>query len=52
MKKFLFGDIIYKNISKDGRSKIEFSLKGGLVPNLLFLSILIGLIIWICQSVF
>jgi hypothetical protein len=46
-KKFLFGDINYKNRSADGNKEVEFKLKGGLIPNLVLLSLLIGLIAWI-----
>lgn len=35
-KKFLFGDIHYKNESADGNQEVEFKLKGGLIPNLVF----------------
>ena len=46
-KKFLFGDIHYQNESTDGSKKVEFKLKGGLIPNLVLLGLIIGLIAWL-----
>lgn len=46
-KKFLFGDIHYKNKSVDGNQEVEFKLKGGLIPNL----VLLGLIVWLVLSI-
>lgn len=49
-KKFLFGDIHYKNESADGNQEVEFKLKGGLIPNLvllILLGLIIGLIVWL-----
>lgn len=46
-KKFLFGDIHYKNESADGNQEVEFKLKGGLIPNLVLLGLIIGLIAWL-----
>jgi hypothetical protein len=46
-KKFLFGDIHYKNESADGNQEVEFKLKGGLIPNLVLLGLIVGLIIWL-----
>ena len=42
-KKFLFGDIHYQNESTDGSKKVEFKLKGGLIPNLVLLGLIIEL---------
>ena len=42
-KKFLFGDIHYKNELADGNQEVEFKLKGGLMPNLGLLLVLFGL---------
>lgn len=47
LKKFLFGDIHYKNESADGNQEVEFKLKGGLIPNLVLLGLIVGLIIWL-----
>ena len=46
-KKFLFGDIHYQNESTDGKQKVEFKLKGGLIPNLVLLGLIVGLIAWL-----
>lgn len=46
-KKFLFGDIHYKNESTDRNQEVEFKLKGGLIPNLVLLGLIVGLIIWL-----
>lgn len=46
-KKFLFGDIHYKNESEDGNQEVEFKLKGGLIPNLVLLVLIVGLIAWL-----
>ena len=46
-KKFLFGDIHIINESADGNQEVEFKLKGGLIPNLIFLGLIIGLIVWL-----
>lgn len=43
-KKFLFGDLHYKKESADGNQEVEFKLKGGLIPNLVLLGLIIGLI--------
>lgn len=43
-KKFLFGDIHYKNESVDGNQEVEFKLKAGLIPNLV---LIVGLIAWL-----
>ena len=43
-KKFLFGDIHYENESADGKQKVEFKLKGGLIPNLVLLISVVWLI--------
>ncbi|MBM7642166.1 hypothetical protein [Streptococcus loxodontisalivarius] len=50
MKKWLFGDINYQRQSKDGKLQTEFSLKGGMIPNLLFWGIIIGLITWLVMK--
>lgn len=46
-KKFLFGDIHYKNETADGNQEVEFKLKGGLIPSLVLLGLIIGLIAWL-----
>lgn len=46
-KKFLFGDIHYKNELADGNQEVEFKLKVGLIPNLVLLGLIIGLIVWL-----
>lgn len=46
-KKCLFGDIHYKNESTDGNQEVEFKLKGGLIPNLVLLGLIIRLIAWL-----
>ena len=47
-KKFLFGDIHYKNELADGNQEVEFKLKGGLIPNLV---LLLG-VIWLVWLLF
>ena len=49
-KKFLFGDIHYKNESADGNQEVEFKLKGGLIPNLVLLGLIIGVIAWLVMK--
>lgn len=49
-KKFLFGDIHYKNGSTDGNQEVEFKLKGGLIPNLVLLGLIIGVIAWLVMK--
>lgn len=49
-KKFLFGDIHYKNESTDGNQEVEFKLKGGLIPNLVLLGLIIGVIAWLVMK--
>lgn len=44
-KKLLLGSYDYENTSKDGREKLSVSVKGGLLPSVLVLS-LIGWLLW------
>ena len=46
IKKLLFGNINYSHKAADGSKEVSFSLKGGLIPNLIFWGIL-GLIVWL-----
>ena len=47
-KKFLFGDIHYKNESADGNQEVEFKLKGGLNPNV----VLLFSVVWLIRLLF
>lgn len=47
-KKFLFGDIHYKNESADGNQEVEFKLKGGLIPNV----VLLFSVVWLIRLLF
>ncbi len=47
-KKFLFGDIHYKNESTDGNKEVEFKLKGGLIPNV----VLLFSVVWLIRLLF
>lgn len=47
MEEVFFGDIHYKNESADGNQEVEFKLKGGLIPNLVLLVLIIRLIAWL-----